>query len=64
MDERAHVGKMIFGALAVIVTAWCLSQIVLRVVKSLIAFCAVYDREEVAEPLFFDEIEEQGTEGR
>ena len=61
MKEQAHFGKIVFGALVVIATAWALAQIALSLMKNLIAFCAVYDREVEAESPFFDEIEEGAT---
>ena len=64
MKEQAHFGRIIFGSLAVIATAWGVAQITLSLLKNLIAFCAVYDGEEAAEPPSFDEIEEPGMGDR
>lgn len=61
MNEKAHYGRTVVSALAVIATVWAVAHIALGLLKNLIAFCAVYDGEEPAEPISFDEIEEHGT---
>ena len=59
--KQVHLGKMILGCFAVIVTAQGVAQIALSLFKNLISFCAVYDEEGTADPPFFDEIEERGA---
>ena len=63
MNEKTNYGRIIAIMLSVITAAAAVAFIVYRLLRNLIAFCAVYDEPaSTDDPLSFDEIDEACTD--